>query len=189
MVKHPDLVRLFIEPFERLHLRYFVTGGVATVIYGDPRFTRDVDIVLALEAADIAPLRSAFDPTDFYVPPEETVREESTRDTGGHFNLIHTRTALRADIYLAAADPLHEWAFERRRRISPGGSEIWVAPIEYVIVRKLEYYVASESDRHLRDIATMLRVSGDIVDRAALRRWIGERDLAAAMRAAEAYEV
>jgi hypothetical protein len=182
-------VRLFIEPFERLGLRYFVTGGVATVIYGDPRFTRDVDVVLALEAAELAPLRAAFDPADFYVPPEETLREESTRESGGHFNLIHARSSLRADVYLAASDPLHAWAFEHRRRVSLEGSAIWVAPIEYVLVRKLEYYVASDSDRHLRDVATMLRVSGDAIDQAALGRWIGEKGLAAAMARADAYDV
>ncbi|HUF50534.1 MAG TPA: hypothetical protein VMN60_06865 [Longimicrobiales bacterium] len=44
----PDLVRLFIEPLEGLDLVYMITGGVASVIYGDPRFTRDIDIVLEL---------------------------------------------------------------------------------------------------------------------------------------------
>ncbi|MGH7480620.1 MAG: hypothetical protein ACRELV_00565 [Longimicrobiales bacterium] len=47
----PDLIGLFVEPIERLELSYMITGGVASVIYGDPRFTRDVDIVLELRAA------------------------------------------------------------------------------------------------------------------------------------------
>ena len=100
-MESPDLIRLFIEPFERLELRYFITGGVATVVYGDPRFTRDIDVVLALHPSDIPRLRATFDPTDFYVPPAETLEQEATRPTGGHFNLIHARTALRADVYVA----------------------------------------------------------------------------------------
>ena len=48
-----------------------------------------------------------------------------------------------------------------------------MAPLEYVILCKLEYYRASQSDRHLRDIAMMLRISGDMVDQAALERWLG----------------
>ncbi|MEJ2218772.1 MAG: hypothetical protein P8099_19475 [Gemmatimonadota bacterium] len=56
-------------------------------------------------------------------------------------------------------------------RLPVGGAEIWVAPIEYVILRKLEYYDQSGSDRHLRDVAMMLRISGDTVDEAALLAW------------------
>ena len=45
---------------------------------------------------------------------------------------------------------------------------IWLAPIEYVIVRKLEYFRASASERHLRDVAMMLRISGPLVESSAL---------------------
>lgn len=186
---YPDLIRLFIEPIETLGLRYFVTGGVASVIYGDPRFTRDVDIVIALNQDDIVGLRSAFDPADFYVPPAETLEREAERPTGGHFNLIHARSALRADAYITAGDALEVWAFDNRRRVSVGGRDIWVAPVVYVIVRKLEYYIASMSDRHLRDVAAMLSVSADAIDRAELERWMATTELREALRAAEATEV
>jgi hypothetical protein len=49
-----------------------------------------------------------------------------------------------------------------------GGGNIWVAPIEYVILRKLEYFEQSGSDRHLRDVAMMLRISGDTVESGSL---------------------
>jgi hypothetical protein len=52
--------------------------------------------------------------------------------------VIHRETALRADVYLAGDDPLIEWGFERGVRLQVGGGGIWVAPIEYVILRKLE---------------------------------------------------
>lgn len=44
----PDLVGLFVAPLETLGVNYMITGGVASVIYGDPRFTRDIDLVLEL---------------------------------------------------------------------------------------------------------------------------------------------
>ncbi len=62
-------------------------------------------------------------------------------------------------------------AFERRVRLQVEGREVWVAPIEYVILRKLEYYEQSGSDRHLRDVAMMLRISGDVVDSDSLAEW------------------
>jgi hypothetical protein len=78
-VTDPDLVGLFVEPLETTGITYMITGGVASVIYGDPRFTRDVDIVMELTRAGIPVLASAFDEDAFYVPPSETLAEESNR--------------------------------------------------------------------------------------------------------------
>ena len=169
----PDFIGLFIEPLETQGLSYMITGGVASVIYGDPRFTRDIDIVLELPESGIEGLAQAFSSPDFYLPPVETLREEASRPRHGHFNIIHRDTALRADVYLLGDDPLHAWAFRRRVRIPLDASiAIWLAPVEYVIVRKLEYYAISGSDRHLRDISMMLDVSGEKVDRAKVKRWV-----------------
>lgn len=48
MVAEPDFIGLFVAPLEDLEVPYMITGAVASVIYGDPRFTRDIDIVLEL---------------------------------------------------------------------------------------------------------------------------------------------
>lgn len=183
----PDLIGLFIGPLERIGVRYMITGGVAAVIYGDPRFTRDVDIVLALDVPDVARLEAAFAGPAFYVPPLEVLEEEARRPDRGHFNLIHRDTALRADVYLSKNDPLHAWGIERRRRIELDTMAIWVAPMEYVILRKLQYYRASGSDRHLRDVSMMLRISGDLLDHAELQGWLVRLDLDEVYRAAQRY--
>ena len=72
----PDFIGLFIEPLETQGLSYMITGGVASVIYGDPRFTRDIHIVLELPESGIEGLAQAFSSPDFYLPPVETLREE-----------------------------------------------------------------------------------------------------------------
>ena len=82
-------------------MKYMVTGGVASVIYGDPRLTRDIDIVLSLTGSDVDRFSSLFSEDDFYVPPLETVKLEAGRERYGHFNVIHRDTALRADSYLS----------------------------------------------------------------------------------------
>jgi len=159
-----------------------VTGAVAAIAYGEPRMTNDVDLVVRLEPDDSRKLISAFPAADYYVPPLEVMEEERQRSRGGHFNIIHLDSALRADIYLVGNDPLHGWAMARRQTASIGGDEIWFAPLEYVIVRKLEYFQQSDSDRHLRDIAGMLRVSGEQVDHGQLDRLIVERQLGVSWR-------
>jgi hypothetical protein len=52
------------------------------------------------------------------------------------------------------------------------GELIVIAPPEYVIVRKLEYFREGHSEKHLRDIRGMLAVSGEQLDRATLNEWI-----------------
>ncbi len=185
----PDLVGLFVRPLEELGIPYMVTGGVAAVIYGDPRFTRDIDIVLWLVPEDAERFSDAFDPEAFYVPPLDTLREEASRRRHGHFNIIHRESALRADVYVRDSDPLHAWAFDRRRSLELDQGSIALAPPEYVIVRKLEYYRDSGSDRHLRDIAMMLRLSTDLIDQREVERWVAKLELGAEWREAEVFEV
>jgi hypothetical protein len=141
-----------------------VTGAIASAIYGDPRMTRDVDVVVELSAADGKRLARLFPPEEFYLPPLEVIRVEAERVHGGHFNVIHHESGLKADIYPLGQDPLHLWAFPRRSAISLAGESVWFAPPEYVILRKLEFYLAGGSERHLRDIRGMLAVSGRIID-------------------------
>src|SRR3989442_3215129 len=118
----------FLEPLEQLGLPYCVTGSVAASVYGEPRLTADIDVVVLLRNSDIPRLRSAFPERDYYVPPEETLRLELARDTRGTFNLIHHATQFKADIYLAVHDPLHSWTLEKRLRIALSDTVDRVAP-------------------------------------------------------------
>jgi hypothetical protein len=176
-VAAPDIHRLILQPLHLTGIEYMVTGAVAAIAYGEPRMTNDVDIVVRLGAGDGAKLVEAYPPSEYYTPPVEVIEEERLRPRHGHFNVIHHETALRGDFYAAGEDPLHAWAMARRQGEMIGGDAIWFAPIEYVIVRKLEYFEQSGSDRHLRDIAGMLKVSGEYLDRAQVERMIAERGL------------
>ena len=162
----PSPLAPFLDPLERLGLRYCITGSVAASVYGEPRLTADIDVVLLLGAGDIGALRAAFPETAYYVPPDETLRLQLARSSRGMFNLIHHASQFKADVYLAAQDPLHAWALEHRRRIDLEGAGAWIAPPEYVIVRKLEYLREGGSDKHVRDIRFM--VAATPIDRAFL---------------------
>ena len=154
----------FLLTLEALGLPYCITGSVAASVYGEPRLTADIDVVLLLKLGDVARLQAAFPPTEYYVPPVETMHLELVRDGRGHFNLIHHGSQFKADIYLAARDPLHRWALQHRRRISLDEGGAWIAPPEYVILRKLEYLREGAQDKHVRDIRFMLATTD--IDRA-----------------------
>lgn len=102
----PDLYTHFLQRLNATGIRYMITGGLAAIIYGEPRLTNDVDIVIVLAADEADWLVTAFPAPDYYVPPAEVVRVEAARPAWGHFNLLHVETALRADLYPLGDDPL-----------------------------------------------------------------------------------
>ncbi|OVE80965.1 hypothetical protein BVY04_04420 [bacterium M21] len=59
-----------------------------------------------------------------------------------------------------------------RQRIELESGGIWLAPPEYVITRKLEYYREGGSDKHLHDIRCMLDVSSDLIDQDKLTEFM-----------------
>jgi hypothetical protein len=167
----PDFVGLFTEPLERLRLPYMITGATGAILYGQPRLTNDLDLVLELPAAEIARLHAAFPELDFYIPPVEVIGVEVARSQRGHFKVIHHGSGYKADIFTAGLEPLHHWALPLRRRLAHRTGEISVAPPEYVILRKLEYFREGGSAKHPSDIKAILRAIGDSLDRAAIQSW------------------
>jgi hypothetical protein len=174
----PSLVGLFIAPLNRAGIDYAVTGGLAAIVYGHPRLTLDVDLVIRLGAMDAIPFAALWSPNEFYCPPAEVIEEERARASHGHFNVIHHDTAMRADVYLAGDEPLQAWALTSCVEREIQGEIVRFAPIEYVIVYKLRYAQMGGSDRHLRDIARMLEVNTRDIDYSALGEWIAHFGLA-----------
>jgi len=185
----PDLIELFVAPLQEAGFRYFVTGSIAATIYGEPRATHDIDLVVTLGEAQIPSLAGAFPEDDFYVPPAEVLRVESVREERGHFNVIHHESGLKADFFLAGrTDALHAWAFEHTRSYSIDTIEVQLAPPEYVIARKLEFFREGHSEKHLRDVRSMLRISDALIDRSVLARWVREAGVEAEWQEVEGSE-
>jgi len=173
----PDEITLFAGRLNELGADYMITGATAAIIYGQPRLTNDLDVVLALTDEHIPALLAAFPENQFYLPPASVIRVEQARSQRGHFNILHLESGYKADIYLAGDDALHAWAFPLRRRIDWTDSvALQFAPPEYVILRKLEYFRDGGSAKHPSDIRAILGTTA--VDRAAIATWAKRLGLA-----------
>ncbi len=176
-MQDPELFQIFIRPLNLLNIKYMVTGSVASIVYGEARLTHDIDMVITIHAHEVERIAGAFPSSRFYCPPVEVIRIEAGRQLRGHFNLIHHATGFKADMYLMGEDPLHHWAMEHRRCIPLAEDPMWVAPPEYVILRKLTYYRDGGSEKHLRDIRGILDVSGDELDFSEIERRVNAMGL------------
>jgi len=176
MLDH-NLILIYLKPLNCLQIDYIVTGSVASIFYGEPRLTFDIDLIITLNNKDIPGFVQAFPLSEFYVPPEEVIKVENLRTERGHFNLIHHETGYKADIYLSGQNKLHTWAMNHYHEYEIQEQIIRVAPVEYVIIKKLEYYKEGQSQKHLSDIKGILNQSIQDIDHALLNNFIQEYSL------------
>lgn len=56
----PDLIELFVGPLQSAGIRDFISGSVAAMLYGEPRVTHNIDLVVFLRAPDLGKLQGFF---------------------------------------------------------------------------------------------------------------------------------
>ncbi len=180
-MEQSELLRFVVSVLERLDLPYFVTGSTVTIFYGEPRFTNDIDIVVDLSEEAVQEFCRQFPEADFYVSQDaasDAVRRRS------QFNIIHPGSGLKVDVIVPPPSEFNSARFARARRVQAG--EGWDAAFsspEDVILKKMEFFRAGGSDRHLRDITGVLQTSGNEIDRAYIDRWASTLGVAEIWRA------
>jgi len=164
-----DLLRRLIEVLERLDIRYMVVGSLASTAYGEPRMTQDIDVILDLRESQVRLLCDAFSSDAFYVSDHAAIEAVRRR---GQFNIIHSTSGNKIDLMIVPAGPwgASEMSRRQRTRILPD-LEGYCARPEDVILGKMEYYREGGSEKHLRDIAGILKVSRDLVDCQYVLLW------------------
>jgi hypothetical protein len=162
-MEQSDLLRYVCELFERLDVRYFVTGSQATIAFGEPRFTNDIDMVADLSLALLDEFCAAFPPNDYYLSKEAARQAIATR---GMFNVIHPASGLKVDVIVPQAEGHDRLRLERGVRIpiAPDFMAVFTSP-EDIILKKLERHKMGGGERHLRDIAGVVRTQADALDR------------------------
>jgi len=167
-----DLIGIFIRPLNLLAAQYMITGSVAATIYGEPRLTHDIDLVIEVTNDLLDRFEEAFPATTFSLPPREVLGVEAARPIRGHCNIIHFDSGLKADLYFVGKDPLHRWAMDDRRRVVLSNQTVWIAPPEYVILRKLLFFKEGGSEKHLRDIKLIVCHSNEQISTEMLEEKI-----------------
>jgi len=123
--------------------------------------TLDMDIVIDFPQEKVEDFCQRFK-NDFYVDSEgirEAIRQRN------HFNIIHAPSGSKVDFYQLKDDPLNRQMFKARHQESFQNDKMaYFSRPEDVIIHKLIFYKEGQSEKHLRDIQGMLRVSGGQLD-------------------------
>jgi len=163
-----DLLLYAAQKLNAAGVKYFVSGSVAAMHYGESRLTIDIDVVVHLRFGDVSSILDAFSEPDFFVQKESVIR--ALREDG-QFNVIQPSTGMKIDFMCAEVSAYNDSRFARVQSMEEHGTTVWFSAPEDVILKKLEYFKEGASDKHLRDIASMIKVSGATFDRDYLERW------------------
>jgi hypothetical protein len=170
-----ELLRYAIEVLERLGIVYMVVGSYASGSYGEPRFTQDIDIVVDLQLDQIDVLCSSFPAPEYYVS-KDGVR--SALQHRSQFDIIHSDSGMKLDLIIPKGDQYSREQVARRQRVQLiPGQEAFTARPEDIIIGKMVFYEEGGSEKHLRDITGMMRVSGAQIDRDYIGRWAASLNL------------
>ena len=162
-----DILCDIAKRFNEAGFDYMVTGSVALNYYAEPRMTRDIDVVVALNPKDADSVAALFE-NDYYVP-RNAVRRALANQT--LFNVIHSESIFKVDCIIRKDTEYRRLEFERRQQVKVDGVEIWIVSKEHLIISKLLWAQDSHSDFQLRDVRNLLKTG---YDADYLKKWTRE---------------
>ena len=163
-----QLAAAVLDACESAGVEHMLTGAFATSLYGVPRSTSDVDVVVDAAAgepiqrvvATLAPLVS-FDPQ---------VQFDTLTWGRRHVGTTRSDPPLLVELFTLFDDAFVKHQFSRRRRlVLPSlGRAAWLPQPEDLVVQKLRWGRAKDLD----DARDVLAVQGlEKFDLAAIRSW------------------
>lgn len=178
ILPYSEFVKLVLAALEAADIPYMVGGAVAAWAWGEPRATRDLDVVVQVPVESVQKLSDELAVRNMLVPADIIMNNLLDDRADIPLNAIHLDSGYKADIYLLRkGDQLREEAFQRRKLVDLGPElgEVYLHSPEDLILYKLWYYSLSQQTKHLRDITAIVLTLGDYLDQRYIRRWAQEK--------------
>lgn len=165
-----DVVIELVDHLEPSGIDYALGGAIAYSAWAEPRATRDIDLNLWVEPAQL--------PTAFALLAAAGVaidRDAATREVDERGMFVGYHGEYRVDVFVPSV-PFYEAARARRQRVDLAGRQTWVLSPESLAVFKMLFF----RPKDLADVGRMLTIQGDRFDVQFVRGWLitmlGEAD-------------
>lgn len=152
-----DILRDVTSRLSEAAIQYMLTGSFALNYYAQPRMTRDIDLVVALERSDADVIVTLFE-TDYYVDRNMVLRAIANESL---FNVIHNEHIVKVDCIIRKNTDYRRLEFERRRQVTVADFKLWIVSKEDLIISKLSWAKDSHSEFQLRDVKNLLKSDYD----------------------------
>jgi hypothetical protein len=147
-----DVLRDVSRRPDHAGIRYMLTGSLAMNYWAEPRMTRDIDLVIELQQADVGKVVALF--SDAYLVSSAAVAEAIHRER--MFNIIHDAAVIKVDFIIRKSPEYRVVEFARRQRVPVADFEISLVSREDLILSKLLWAKDSRSGFQLRDVGNLL---------------------------------
>lgn len=151
---------------KRRRIRWYVFGAQASVYYGRPRMTADVDVTVSVSRDQVAGLVAAMRKAGF--EPRVTDLDEFVA-RARVIPFMHRRTMMPLDLVLAG-DVFEGQFLDRARRVDIGGARVPMISPEDLIVTKL----VAGRPHDLDDVRGVVAAVGDRLDVEQIRSLLRE---------------
>jgi hypothetical protein len=175
-----DFVRLVLDALDAAGVDYLIGGAVALAAWGDPRTTRDLDLVVDLPLEAMADLSRELEKRGMLVPVEVLVDFMIENRADSPINAIHMHSGYKAKLFLLKpGDVFREMNLKRRRLVDLGPplGQVYVHAPEDLILNKLHYFTISQQSKHIRDIAGIVLNLGEALDDDYIDQWAARLQL------------
>jgi predicted nucleotidyltransferase len=164
-----EFLQQVVTSLDQQGYRFMLVGSYGSSLYGEARFTQDIDIVIELKTDDVDRFCTLFPSENFYLSKPAIVDAIQQHFT---FNVIHPSSGNKLDFMLPSNNAWGQSQLDRRQAVEilPDFTT-YVASPEDLILGKLWYHHQGGGDRHLRDIAGMLKVSKKLIRQDEVTRW------------------
>lgn len=164
-----ELLARITRTLEDAAVPYMVVGSIASSFHGEPRMTRDIDIVIDPTIASLHRLVESLLASDLYVDPGAAAEALERRSS---FNVIEADSGWKVDFLIRKNRAFSRTELDRRVAARLLDTDTYVATAEDTIVAKLEWAMGSESERQLPDVAAMLAVNSGALDYPYIEKWV-----------------
>ena len=149
-------------------ISYYVTVGVAAVAYGETRTTQDLDVVIAVDLADLPRIATVFETAGFYVSGLDDVIAQRMSS----FQATQIETISRVDLMVASATEYARIQLSRRKTIPiTTGKDVYFASPEDVVINKLLWGKSSQSEKQWRDVLSIMKTQQGSLDYGYIKEW------------------
>lgn len=146
-----------------------LTGSYASSLHSVPRATRDIDVIIFPNRDQLTNFVRSLSPTEYHVDPEDAMESLRRRS---QFNVIDYATGWKVDFIIPPFDEFNVEEFERRITVETGGLHLSVVTPEDIILAKLLWARAGNSDLQIADAAAVVRIQASKLDVAYVERWV-----------------
>jgi len=155
---------------DKLAIPYLITGGMAVLVWGRPRFTADVDVVVELKEENLLDLERSLKNLGRSGFIDRMAMREALHH-GGEFNFIDSITGVKVDFWMLKNDAFDSSRLGRRVSKDILGKKVYFISPEDLILIKLQWYKESQSSQQLEDVESIFRISGHELDKIYLAQW------------------